>query len=89
MMVGMTTRKIAITVPEETLAKAQRAVKAGKAKSLSAYISRAMEDKQALDDLGSLLTELLRESGGPLSTREKRAADAALTGLAKRNKANK
>ena len=80
MIIGMTTSKIAITVPEKTLASARRAVKAGKAESLSAYVSRAIEQKSMLDDLDSLLEELLKETGGSLTVAEKAWADSALSG---------
>jgi hypothetical protein len=80
MITGMTTQKIAITVPQETLASARRAVRAGRAESLSAYVSRALEQKTMLDDLDSLLKELLKESGGPLTASEKRHADSVLSG---------
>ncbi len=82
MMDGMTTQKIAVTIPQETLAGARRAVRSGKAKSLSAYVSRALEQKTMFDDLDSLLDELLRESGGPLTASEKRSADSILIGRA-------
>jgi hypothetical protein len=80
MMIGMTAKKIAITVPEKTLAGARRAVKSGKATSLSAYISRAIEQKTTSDDLDSLLDEMLQESGGPLTAKEKTWAAAAFAG---------
>jgi hypothetical protein len=77
-MNGMTTAKIAITVPVQLLARARRSVRKGAARSLSAYISRAMEEKAMLDDLDALLVELLAGSGGPLSPSEVRRADRAL-----------
>jgi Arc/MetJ-type ribon-helix-helix transcriptional regulator len=78
MMEGMTAKKVAITVPEQTLERARSAVKAGRAASLSAYVSRALEQQSMLDDLDALLEEMLEETGGPLTTAEKRWADAAL-----------
>lgn len=78
MTAGMTTRKIAISVPEPTLEKARRAVKAGRAPSMSAYVSQALERTAMLDDLDDLLEELLRESGGPMTAAERRAADRVL-----------
>jgi hypothetical protein len=84
-MIGsMTTQKIAITVPESTLASARRAVKAGRAESLSAYVSRALEQQGMLDDLDSMLAELLSETGGPLTAAEKRWADSILAGRGRR-----
>lgn len=76
----MTTQKVAITVPEKTLASARRAVKAGRAQSLSAYVARALEHQSMIDDLDSLLEELLKETGGPLTAAEKRWADSILSG---------
>jgi Arc/MetJ-type ribon-helix-helix transcriptional regulator len=76
---GMTaTAKIAISLPKEVAARARRAVRRGHAKSVSAYVAAALEEKVKLDDLATLLDEMLAESGGPLTTRERRAADRAL-----------
>lgn len=76
----MTTEKIAVTVPRELLRKARNAVRKGSARSLSAYISGALEQKTMLDELDELLERMLLESGGPLTPAEVRAADAALLG---------
>lgn len=76
----MTTEKIAITVPQHVLRRARSAVRRGKARSLSAYVSSALEQKSMLDDLGELLDDLLADSGGPLTAAEARAADLALDG---------
>jgi Arc/MetJ-type ribon-helix-helix transcriptional regulator len=84
MIAGMTTEKIAISVPEQTLARVRRAVRKGRAASVSAYITAAIEDRAKLDDLETLLAEMLQASGGPLSAAEKRAADAALLGTPKK-----
>jgi hypothetical protein len=80
MMIGMTAKKIAITVPEKTLAAARRAVKSGKAANLSAYFSRAVEKQTMNDDLETMLDEWAEETGGPLTAAEKAWADAALDG---------
>jgi hypothetical protein len=45
---------------------------------VSAYVAAALEEKAKLDDLASLLDEMLAESGGPLTAAERRAADEAL-----------
>ena len=80
MMIGMTTTKIAITMPAETLRRARAAVSRGHARSLSAYLSLAVEQKTMLDDLDVLLATMLEESGGPLTAAEKRRANRALDG---------
>ena len=79
MMKGMTTRaKIAVSVPAELVAQAQRAVTTGRASSVSAYVAQALEEKGKLDDLAALLDEMLAETGGPLTAAERRGADRAL-----------
>ena len=78
MIVGMTTSKIAVSLPSELVEQAQRAVAEGRAGSVSAYVARALEEKAKLDDLASLLDEMLAESGGPLTAKERKAADRAL-----------
>jgi len=78
MMVGMTKTKIAVSLPSELVAQAQQAVAEGRAPSVSAYVARALEEQAKLDDLGSLLDEMLAETGGPLTAAERRAADRAL-----------
>jgi Arc/MetJ-type ribon-helix-helix transcriptional regulator len=81
---GMTTtQKIAISLPKHVAEGARRAVRSGRAKSVSAYVADALEEKVKLDDLSQLLDEMLAESGGPLTAAERRAADRAL-GVAQR-----
>ena len=80
-MVVYDDQKIAVTIPRQTLANAKRAVRAGRARSLSDYISRALEQNILLDDLDSLLDELLQKSGiGHLRGSERRFADSILSG---------
>jgi len=75
----MTARtKIAVSLPAELVEDAQRAVSEGRAASVSAYVSEALEEKGKLDDLAFLLAEMLAETGGPLSPEEAAAADRAL-----------
>jgi antitoxin ParD1/3/4 len=75
----MTTRaKIAVSLPAELVAQAHRAVAEGRATSVSAYVAEALEEKSTLDDLASLLAEMLAETGGPLTAEERAAADRAL-----------
>jgi hypothetical protein len=70
--------KIAISLPLRAAERARRAVRAGKAASVSAYIAEAVEQRARLDDLATLLDELLAETGGPLTPAERRAADRQL-----------
>ncbi len=77
-MIGMTTTKIAVSLPAELVDQARRAVAEGRASSVSAYVAHALEEQAKLDDLASLLTEMLEETGGPLTAKEQKAADRSL-----------
>jgi Arc/MetJ-type ribon-helix-helix transcriptional regulator len=78
MMDGMTTSKIAVSLPTQLVEQAQRAVAEGRAPSVSAYVARAVQEQAKLDNLASLLDEMLAETGGPLTAAERKAADRAL-----------
>jgi Arc/MetJ-type ribon-helix-helix transcriptional regulator len=86
MMIGMTTSKIAVSLPSELVVRARRAVAEGRADSVSAYVAAALEEKVKLDDLALLLAKMLAESGGPLTAAERRAADSALGVSTKRRR---
>jgi Arc/MetJ-type ribon-helix-helix transcriptional regulator len=73
-----TMEKIAVSLPRPLAAQARRAVRQGRAASVSAYVASALDEKAKLDDLAALLDEMLAESGGPLSAAEVRAADRAI-----------
>ena len=79
MMIGMTPReKIAVTVPAELVSRAREAVKKGRAASVSAYITAALEERVKLDELDELLADMLVESGGPMTDEERAWADGVL-----------
>lgn len=59
---GMT-RKIAISLPNESLRKARAAVKRGKAPNVSNYISRLIEDASASESFEEMIASWIRESG--------------------------
>jgi hypothetical protein len=71
-------QKIAISLPRGLAERARRAVRQGHAASVSAYVASALEEKVKLDELSALLDEMLAESGGPLTTAERRAIDTVL-----------
>ena len=71
-MVSMTSTKIAVSLPSELVEQARRAVDEGRAASISAYVAQALEEQAKLDDLASLLSEMLDETGGPLTNAEKK-----------------
>ncbi|MDQ3757359.1 MAG: ribbon-helix-helix domain-containing protein [Actinomycetota bacterium] len=58
-------RKIAVSVPEELVARVEREVHAGRAASVSAYVSEALAEKAKVDDLVAALDEMDREFGKP------------------------
>ena len=79
MMVGMTSKaKIAVSLPPELVERAHQAVAQGRASSVSAYVADAIAQKSKLDDLASLLDEMLAATGGPLTAEESVEADRVL-----------
>jgi hypothetical protein len=78
MISGMTSAKVAISLPKAVLASARAAVKRGEAPSLSAYVSRLIEEKTSEGDLMKMLEEMLEETGGPLTPEEIAWADGVL-----------
>jgi len=73
---GMTV-KIAVSLPDDLVAAARRAVADGRAASVSAYVAGAMARQVREDDLADLVAEMRAEHGVP--TDEDRAwADRAL-----------
>jgi len=72
MIDSMTRHKIAITLPEEQVAAARRAVAEGRATSVSAYISQALARRTAEEDMAEIIAEIYAKTGGP-PTEEERA----------------
>lgn len=71
----MTRAKVAVTIPRALLANARRAVKDGRADSVSAYVTAALEEKAKLDDLAQMLDDMLARTGGPMTPAERREAE--------------
>ncbi len=65
MIAGMTRKKIAITLPEEQVAAARRAVAEGRSPSVSAYISQALARRDADEELAETVAEIYAETGEP------------------------
>jgi Arc/MetJ-type ribon-helix-helix transcriptional regulator len=59
------TTKIAISLPDELLDQARRAVAEGRAASVSAYIAESVMQRERRDSLTELLDDLDRELGPP------------------------
>lgn len=82
----MTTEKIAVSIPADVLAQARKAARREHSPSLSAYVSSALEQKSTMDGLAHLLETMLAQSGGPLTSAERRSADRALLGPPRRTR---
>jgi Arc/MetJ-type ribon-helix-helix transcriptional regulator len=78
----MTAAKIAITLQPEQLAGIHRAVKSGRAASVSAYIAGAIEQQAREESLAALLQDLIAEHGEP--TKKDRAWAKRVLGLPKK-----
>jgi hypothetical protein len=61
----MTTAKIALSVPVEVLRLAKKEVNAGRAKSLSSFVSEAMDEKLRRSELSEILDAMDAEHGRP------------------------
>lgn len=70
--------KLAISLPSRAAESARRAVRMGRAASVSAYVAAAIEEKAKREDLAAFLDAMLAETGGPLTAAEAREADRAL-----------
>jgi Arc/MetJ-type ribon-helix-helix transcriptional regulator len=78
MIMGMTSAKIAVSLPERLVVEARRAVRRGSASSVSALVAQSLAERLKLEDLTLMLDEMLAETGGPLTRTEKAAAEAEL-----------
>jgi hypothetical protein len=85
-MDGMTSMKIAVSLPRETFLRTKRAVRRGHAASVSAYVTAALDQKATLDELDDLLNSMLDETGGPMTAAEERTVDRLILGPARRTR---
>jgi len=74
----MTTAKIAIALPREVLELAKKELRAGRAKSLNAYVSEAIDERLRRDELARLL-DLMDLEHGPPNKKAKAWAGRVLT----------
>ena len=80
MVSGMATRKITITLQEQQIDEVRALVAAGAAANLSAFAQHAI--RVALSDAAGwreMLEDSLRQTGGPLKSKERAWADAILS----------
>ena len=74
---GMTRSKIAISLPKDQLERVHRAVRAGRADSVSGYIARALAQQEERESLRTLLRDLIEQHGEP-DTKDLKWAERAL-----------
>ena len=79
MGIGMATKKVTITLEETQLASIQELVKVGKSSSVSAFVQHAVTVSLAdVSGWSAMLGIALRETGGPLTRKERDWADSLL-----------
>lgn len=61
----MTTAKVAVTISTDVLELAKKRVKAGRAKSLSAFVNEAVGEKLRRDELTEVLDAMDAKNGPP------------------------
>jgi hypothetical protein len=61
----MTTTKVALSISSKAIVQAKKEVRSGRAKSLSAFVSEALEDKLHRDELSEVLDAMDAEHGRP------------------------
>jgi hypothetical protein len=71
--------RVTVTVRREVLKKAERQVRRGRAKSVSAWIDSAMEEKARREDLAALLAEMRGSERSP--TKQEEAWARSVLGL--------
>ena len=61
----MTSAKVALSIPAEFLEQARKEVANGRARSLSAFVSDALDEKLRRDELAAILDEMDAKHGAP------------------------
>lgn len=74
---GMTTSKLAISLPKDQLARVRREVRAGRAASVSGYIAQVLAQQEKQESLRALLRDLVKQYGEP-AAKDKKWAERAL-----------
>ena len=76
----MATRKVTITMPEDVLRQARAEVAAGRATTLSAYVSAVVADRAQHDRIEDVVEAILAETGGEATDSERTWVKAVLAG---------
>ncbi|HET7386370.1 MAG TPA: ribbon-helix-helix domain-containing protein [Nocardioidaceae bacterium] len=59
------TSKIAVSLPDDLLEAARRAVREGRASSVSGFVAQAIAERERSRDLAVLVAEIIAEDGEP------------------------
>ena len=78
-MRGMATTKITVTVPEELAAHIRQEVEEGRYASVSAFVTRAVENMRDFEPLDLLIASMIAETGTPDGAAETWAEQAMAT----------
>ena len=73
----MTKSKIAISLPKDQIARVHREVRAGRAASVSGFISQVLAEQERRESLRELLRDLIEQHGKP-SAKDIQWAERAL-----------
>jgi Arc/MetJ-type ribon-helix-helix transcriptional regulator len=90
MVFGMATSKITITLRDDQIKEIRALIAAGQAANVSAFVQHAVS--VALGDAAGwrdMLQEALRQTGGPLTGKERAWADAILSSRPRKTRAGK
>jgi len=74
---SMTRSKIAISLPQDQLMRVHREIRAGRANSVSGYITRVLAEYEKRESLRALLRDLTKQYGEP-AAKEIKWAERAL-----------
>jgi Arc/MetJ-type ribon-helix-helix transcriptional regulator len=78
-MRSMSTVRITVSLPEELVTRARRAVKVGQASSVSAYVAEALRRQRTTDEeFRADIDEALEMTGGPPTPEERAWARSVL-----------
>ncbi len=74
----MTMLKVSVSLDPDVAERAREDIAAGRTNSLSAWLNEAGRARLERDDLSSVLSEIFKATGGPLSEQELTSARARL-----------
>lgn len=83
----MAIKKVSITLPEEQWASIRRQVKSGKDETISRFVQRAVQKAlEASTEFETMVDQMLMETGGPMTAKERAWARKWLTPVKRKAK---